>query len=381
MTRRRLRGVLVGALGLAMGAGALLAGAGSASAHSRTHHDSTATSGTVTLTARGNSLDDTSPFTQVSVNKACPTDYQDALYVSLVVPDGRETLLASHLTSGAPYTTAPATAQVPAASGNGTIVRSIATAFDLASVPVADGTYPIHVTCANTDRVAFPEHPTFTGFIDVTGDTWQVSGHAAPIATNVKLSASPANHVQVGQPFTLAAKVSGGVPGAVQFEADNGVTVIGDPVPVVNGVATIQPPANTVPQVRSYIAVFIPTDQLAYAQDYAVLSYAFVNAPSITVTDANGTVLGATPQLAPGQQITVSATGFRPADGETVDVAATDVYFGVLPAVFPSATSDATGSVAHYALTVPSHISAGNHKIVLIGENSLVTITFAFTTK
>ncbi|MFI0940630.1 hypothetical protein [Streptomyces sp. NPDC021020] len=377
MKRRRMRGVLVSALGLAMGAGALLAGAGTANAGTAAP---TGTPGTVTLTARSSSVTDASPFTQVSVDKACPAGYRDALNVSLVVPDGRESLLASHLTGGAPYAAAPATAPVPAASGGGTIVRSIATAFSAAHVALADGTYPIHVTCANTDRTAFPEHPTSTGFIEVTGTTWQVSAHAAPAATSVRLTASPSSRVRVGRPFTLTAKVAGGVPGTVQFQADGGATVYGQPVPVVNGVATLQLTANSAPVVRSYIAIFTPTDQLGRAQAYTVLSCTFVNAPSITVTDADGTALGDTPRLTPGQQITVSAQGFRPADGETVDVAATNVYFGILPALFPSATSDSAGSVAGYTLTIPQGISAGDHTLVLLGEKTLLTLAFDFTT-
>ncbi|MET9219415.1 hypothetical protein ABZX65_11740 [Streptomyces sp. NPDC003300] len=373
MTRRRLRGVLVGALALAMGTGALLAGAATAGATTGTP---TATSGTVTLTARGTGIDDDSPFARVSVDKACPANYQDALTVSLVVPDGRESLLASHLTGGAPYAKAPVTAQVPEASGNGTIVRSIATAFDVASVPVADGTYPIHVTCANADRANFPEHPTFTGFIDVTGDTWQVSSHAAPVATSVRLSADPAHHVQVGKPFTLTAKVAGGVPGAVQFEADNGVTVYDTPVPVVNGVATFQPPANTAPNVRSYIAVFIPADQLAYAQDYSVLSYSFVNAPSVTVTDADGNALGDSPQLTPGQHIKVSAQGFLPQSQEQVLPFVSNAL-----ALFAPVATDARGSVTGYDLTVPKLIARGSHTLTLTGLCSFVQVSFTFTTK
>ncbi|MEW2519611.1 hypothetical protein [Actinacidiphila alni] len=375
MNRRRMHGVLVSALGLAMGAGAMLAGAGTADAATPTAA-AAASSGTVTLTVRGTSIDDDSPFSQVSVDKACPANYRDALTVSLVVPDGSESLLASHLTGGAPYATAPVTAQVPEASGNGTIVRSLATAFDVASVPVQDGTYPIHVTCANADRVAFPEHPTFTGFIDITGDTFQVSGHAAPIATSVRLTASPANHVVVGTPFTLTAKVAGGVPGAVQFAADNGVTVYDTPVPVVNGVATFRPPSNTTPNVRSYIAVFIPADQLAYAQDYTTLSYSFVDAPSVTVTDANGNALGDTPQLTPGQHIKVSAKGFLPAGQEQVLPLVSNAL-----ALFAPVTTDARGSVTDYDLTVPCLIAHGSHKLTLTGLRSFVQVSFTFTTK
>jgi hypothetical protein len=377
MNRRRMHGVLVSALGLAMGAGAVLAGTGTASAATTT---TAATSGKVTLTARGTDINDASPFTKVSVSKACPTDYRDALNVSLVMSDGEESTLVGNLTSGAPYSHAPVTAQVPAAEGDGVIVRSIATAFDVIGFPVVDGTYPVHVTCANADTLAFPEHPASTGFITVTGDTWKVSSHATPIATSLKLTASPAKHVQVGQPFTLTAKVPAGVPGVVQFAADGGVTVVGDPVPVVNGVASIQPPSNTAPNVRAYSATFVPADQLAYAQAYGTVSYTFVNAPSITVADANGTVLGDTPQLAPGQQITVSAKGFQPGDGESVAVSVSNAVFGIFPVDLAPATSDAAGSVDNYTLTIPACLSHGSHKLVLTGDQSNVKITFAFTT-
>jgi hypothetical protein len=372
-----MRGVLVSALGLAMGAGAVLAGTGTASATTTT---AAKTSGKVTLTARGTDINDASPFSKVSVNKACPADYRDALDVSLVMSDGEESTLVGNLTSGAPYSHAPVTAQVPAEASDTVIVRSIATAFDVLGFPVVDGTYPVHVTCANADPVAFPEHPASTGFITVTGDTWKVADLATPVATTLKLTASPAKHVQVGQPFTLTAKVPAGVPGVVQFAADQGVTVVGEPVPVVNGVASIQPPSNTTPNVRAYSATFVPTNQGAYAQAYGTLSYTFVGAPSIMVADADGTVLGDTPQLAPGQQITVSAKGFQPADGESVDVSATKVY-GPFSEYFAPATSDAAGSVSGYTLTIPSCISHGSHKLVLTGDQSNVKITFAFTTK
>ncbi|SEO99891.1 Ig-like domain repeat protein [Actinacidiphila rubida] len=374
---RRLHGALVGTLGLAIGMGSLFAGTATASAASAA---GTAASGTVKLTARSSSITDGSPFTQVSVNKACPAGYQDNLGVYLVTADGAESSIAYHLTDGAPFSSAPVTAQEPAESTATTYVNSIADAFGNVNAPLVDGTYPIHVVCGSADPANFPERPTFTGFIDVTGDTWQVSSRPAPVATKIKLTASPANHVQVGQTFTLTATVTPAVTGTVQFSADAGANPIGGPVAVVNGVASVTVPTNAIPEIRQYAAVFTPSDQLTYAQAYEVFSYAFLAAPSITVKDATGTTLGVNPQLTPGQQVTVSAAGFQPSGGETVDASITRVY-GSLSAGLPSTTSDAVGSVTNYTVTVPNCITAGSHKLVLSGEDSKVKITFAFTTK
>lgn len=372
--KRRLRGALLGAMAVFLGAGALVTGAGTASAATD------ATGGTVTLTPRSSSLTDGSPFTQVSADQACPANYQDSVSVYLVAPNGSESSIAYNLTDGAPYGTAPITANEPAASTDTTFVNSIADAFANVNATVADGTYPIHVVCGNADPANFPDRPTFTGFIDVNGSTWQPSSRPAPIATKIKLTAAPANHVQVGQTFTLTAAVTPGVAGTVQF-SDGDTNPIGGPVAVVGGVAGVQVPTSTSPWIRRYNAVFVPSDQLTYAQAYSVISYAFVAAPTITVKDAGGTVLGGTPQLTPGQKITVSATGFLPATGESVRVAITDAYYGSFPAVFPTTTSDAAGSVNGYTLTVPDCISAGSHKLTLTGANTHIKITFAFTTK
>ncbi|MGW5353815.1 hypothetical protein ACWERV_25275 [Streptomyces sp. NPDC004031] len=373
---RRLHGVLVGALGLAIGGlGVLAPGAGSASA-------ATAARGaTVTLTPRSDSITDGSPFTQVSVSKACPAGYQDNLSVFLVARDGSESGIAFNLTDGAPFSAAPATTQEPADSTGSTYVNSIADAFSNVNAPLVDGTYPIHVVCGSADPANHPDRPTSTGFIDVTGDTWQVDSRQAPVATKIKLAASPLRHVQVGQTFTLTATVSPAVAGTVRFSADGGANPIGTPVTVVNGVAGVTVPTNTLPAVRHYDAVFLPADQLTYAQAYGLADYAFLAAPGITVTDAAGTVLGSNPRLTAGQQITVSATGFQPSAGETVDASITKALLGILPVGLPATTSNGSGAVTSYTVTVPDCISAGSHQLVLSGETSKVKITFGFTTK
>lgn len=376
--KRRMYGALVGALGLAMSAGAVLSGAGTAAAAGPATATAAA-AGTVTLTPRSDSLSDGSPFTQVAVNKACPADYQDNVSVFLVVPDGTESAVAYDVTDGAPFAARPLTAQVPAASTGSTWVNSLSDAFDNVNATVADGAYPIHVVCGNADPVAFPERPTFTGFIDVTGDTWKPSSRPAPKATQLKLAATPAGHVQVGQSFTLTATVTPAVAGAVQFTA-NGFDPIGTPVQVAGGVATVTVPALTRPGVQLYTATFVPNDQLAYAQAFRTLDHAFVNAPAVTAADASGTDLGSNPRLAPGQQISLSATGFLPGAGEPVDVSVTNAY-GSLPASFPAVASDEAGSVTNDVLTLPPCIGNGSHKVVLVGEKTHIKITYAFTTK
>lgn len=370
---RRLYGALVGALTVLLGAGAALTASGTASA--QTAADAAKAGPKVTLTARGDSITDSSPFSSVSVARACPAGYQDNLAVYLVVPDGRESALALNLTDGAPYSADTVTTQPPAQSGTGVLVRSIASAFQIVHVPVADGVYPIHVVCGNADHADFPDRPSATGFIQVTGTTFAVDDLPAPVETTLRLSGDPAGHVQVGNTFTLTAHVSPKASGTVRFTTDN-TTPIGEPVPVVDGKASVTAPANATVAVRRYVATFVPSDPIGYAQDVAVFSYAFTAAPGIQVTDADGTPLTGTPSLTPGQHVTVSAQGFLPAAGEKVVPSVS----GAL-ALFPAVTTDAAGSVSGYDLTVPLLIADGTHTLTLRGRTSHVAVTFTFTTK
>jgi hypothetical protein len=368
----RLYGALVGALAVFMGTGAVLTATGTASAQTVAPQT---VGPKVTLTARSNSITDGSPFSQVSVTKACPANYQDNLSVYLVVPDGREATIAFNLTDGAPFSGSTVTTAVPAVSTDTTFVNSISDAFDIASVPVADGVYPIHVVCGNADPTSFPERPTSTGFIQVTGSTFQVANLPAPTVTTMKLSASPVNHTVVGQTVTLTAKVSPAVAGSVQFTTDD-TNPIGTPVPVVNGVASVTAPTNSAPVVRTYIATFLPANPIAYAQAYTVFRYSFTAAPAIQVTDAAGIALTGTPQLTPGQHIKVSAQGFLPGSQEKAVPTVSGSY-----AWFTPTATDAVGSVAGYDLTLPTCLADGAHTLTLTGRTSHVQVTFSFTSK
>ncbi|SEF94772.1 Ig-like domain (group 3) [Actinacidiphila yanglinensis] len=370
---RRLYGALVGALTLLMGAGAALGATGTASAQTATRHDPAGPK--VTLTARSDSLTDSSPFSLVSVARACPAGYQDNLGVYLVVPDGRESALALNLTDGAPYSADTVTTRPPAQPATGVLVRSLASAFQIVHVPVADGVYPIHVVCGNADHADFPDRPTATGFVQVSGSTFTVADLPAPVETTLRLSADPATHVQAGNTFTLTARVSAAASGTVRFTTDN-TNPIGSPVPVVNGTAQVTAPANANPGVRRYVATFVPSDPIGYAQDVAVFSYAFTAAPGIQVTDAAGNALGDTPRLTPGQHVEVSAQGFLPASEEEVTASVS----GAL-GFFPAVTTDAAGAVTGYDLHVPYVIADGTHTLTLRGRTSHVSVTFTFTTK
>ncbi|WP_329135809.1 hypothetical protein OG552_22865 [Streptomyces sp. NBC_01476] len=369
---RRLHGVLVGALALFLGTGAVVTATGTASAQTATHQQA---GPKVTLTARSSSITDGSPFSQVSVDTACPAGYQDNLSVFVVLPDGRETSVAFGVTAGAPFSGRSVTARIPAVSDGTTFVNSIADAFDIAGAPVADGVYPVHVVCGNADQADHPERPTSTGFIRVTGDTFQVKNLPAPAVTDLTLTAAPANHARFGQAVTLTAKVSPRVAGSVQFTTD-GTNPIGDPVPVTDGKATVQAPVEVAATVRTYVATFLPADPIADAQDVTVFRYAYTNAPAVQVTDAAGNTLGAKPQLVPGQHITVSAQGFLPGPGEKVLPFVSNAL-----ALFAPVTTDAQGSVTGYDLTVPRLIAGGAHQLTLTGLSSFVQVSFGFTTK
>jgi hypothetical protein len=81
--------------------------------------------------------------------------------------------------------------------------------------------------------------------------------------------------------------------------------------------------------------------------------------------------LGDDPTLAPGQTVTVQASGF--AAGEAVSATVHSV-----PETLTPATASSTGTVA-YTFTVPTDLAAGAHTLVLAGATSAHTVTVDFS--
>ena len=101
-----------------------------------------------------------------------------------------------------------------------------------------------------------------------------------------------------------------------------------------------------------------------------VLDYV-TDAGSATVTDSTGTALGADPTLAPGQTVTVQASGFTAGEAVTATVHS-------VPETLTPATASSTGTVA-YSFTVPTDLAAGAHTLVLAGATSSHTVTVNFS--
>ncbi|MBM9504608.1 Ig-like domain repeat protein [Actinacidiphila acididurans] len=367
---RRMHAALLSVLALILGTGALvLTTAGTANAD---------LTGTVTLSPSSGTVDDLPAFTSVSVDQACPTGYQDALNVYLVMPSGDESLLASHLTNGAPFGTSPITATLPATGGNGTILRSISTAFDVASVDLADGTYPVHVVCKSSDP-ANSDTPTFTTAIDITGSNWAAKVVTPPTSTTLDLTANPAGHSVVSHDVTLTATVTPATAeGTVDFTVNGAPVPSGSNLQLSNGVATVTLPGISTAGTYPLTAVFTPTDPLKFGPSQGGLSYPFVAEPLLTVLDDSGNVVQDTPTLTKGQKLKVTAEGFLPgpnsaSNGEDVSFTLDDGSSAI-----PGVTADATGKVSNYAVTLPSDLADGDHSLVLKGATSGIQQTFAF---
>jgi Bacterial Ig-like domain (group 3) len=155
---------------------------------------------------------------------------------------------------------------------------------------------------------------------------------------------------------------------------DGGSVQVGTSQTVVSGSATVSTTTLSIGSSHSFVAIFTPTDQTAFttSQSAAVpYSITSTDSGSATVTDSAGTALGSDPTLAPGQTVTVQASGFTA--GETVTATVHSV-----PVTLTPSTATATGAIA-YAFTVPASLPAGAHTLVLAGATSAHTVTLDFS--
>lgn len=89
---------------------------------------------------------------------------------------------------------------------------------------------------------------------------------------------------------------------------------------------------------------------------------------TVVITDADGTELGANPDLVNGQAVTVVADGFTADEEVTVTLNST-------PTTLDPTTADADGLVI-YDFTVPADLEAGAHTLVFEGADQTVTVDF-----
>jgi Bacterial Ig-like domain (group 3) len=272
------------------------------------------------------------------------------------------------------------------------------------------GTYTYTVMCTNTSGFvnlqSFVGHVTFTPTAGTNSGTYVSSGSAAatPKTTSLTLTVSPAATAAAAASVTLTATATAtaGTPvGSVQFK--DGSTSIGNTVAVnASGVATTTTASLTTGS-HSLTAVFTPSDATAFtaatsaAVSYAITAATTTNSPNptdsptptpttsggstsptpaptpdakLTVTDTSGAPLGANPDLTPGQQVDITAKGFKPNEAVTATVHSTQAV------VLTSANAN-SGGVVSYGFVVPGGLSKGAHTLALAGASN--TVTFPFT--
>lgn len=371
---RRLHPALRSVLALILGAGALVLGtAGTASAD---------LAGTVTLTPGSGNVTDDHPFGQVSVSAPCPDHYQDSLSLFLTLPGeaGGDTGIAYGLTDGAPFSGTTISTQVPVKGDGPPTVYTIADAFSNIGAVVADGTYPLKVVCNATDTGTYPETPTFSTLIDISGDTWSANRAAPAKSTAITLASDPAGHAVVSKEFSLKATVTPpDAAGSVQFYL-NGTSAPGALVKVSDGTAEAPVQPVAAPGPHDFSAAFIPDDPTKFtASASPLLTLPIVSEPGLTANDDSGNTLGSTPTLKAGQKIALTVQGFLPAttaggSGEKVTV----TLDGTAGSLAKAATDD-VGTVTKYAFTVPSDVADGDHTLKFHGDTSAIEQSFAFT--
>jgi hypothetical protein len=363
-----MHAALLSVLALVLGAGALvLTSAGSASAD---------LAGTVTLTPSSGSITDPHAISQVSVSAPCPEHYQDALTLTLNIPDYGEADIAYGLTDGGPFSGSTITAPVPPAGPDGPPwVSTISDTFGLIGAVPADGTYALEVKCLSSDP-AYSDTPTFSTLMTIQGDNWSVRQSQAQ-STTIALAADPAGHVQVSKGFTLTATVTpSDAAGKVQFfQAGSSQAT----VDVTNGTASTAINGIARAGGRDYTAVFTPDDPTKYTSSTSSsLSYAVVNEPGVTALDDSGNNLGTdTPTLTAGEKIKLTAEGFLPGSTTAAGESVTVTLDGAAGSLAKGST-DAEGTVANYAFTVPSDATDGSHTLAFKGDTSAIAETFTF---
>ena len=240
----------------------------------------------------------------------------------------------------------------------------------LTTTALTQATHSITAVFTPTSATAFAASTS-------TALSYVVNASLTAVATTTALAVSPASTAATGAAVQLTATVSCTATctpiGTVGFW-DGGSVQIGATQTVVSGSATVSTTTLSIGSSHSFVAIFTPTDQTAFttSQSAAVpYSITSTDAGSATLTDSSGTALGSDPTLAPGQTVTVQASGFTA--GETVTATVHSVTQTLAPA-----TASSTGTIA-YAFTVPTTLPAGAHTLVLAGTTSAHTVTINFS--
>jgi len=288
----------------------------------------------------------TKTATTLAVSPAGPVDYGTAVTFTATV---------GPLTAGDP---APSGGSVRFDEG-GTVLGTETLAGTTASLmtsALSGGAHSVTATYLPSDPAAFATSTSAPATITV---------NAQPSTTG--LSVSPAGKATVGKTVTLTAAVApAGATGSVEFF--DGSTSLG--TSAVSGGAASLATTKLALGDHSLTAVFAPADAAVFGGSTSTaVPLTVVAAPELgSVSDGSGKPITAGSTLQPGQQLTLTASGFQP--GETVSV-----ILASTPTTLATTTADSTGKVS-VTVTLPSNLSAGAHTLTLHG--TLADVVFAF---
>ncbi|MEV7319078.1 Ig-like domain-containing protein [Streptomyces sp. NPDC093970] len=342
---RRAAAVLAACAVLALGVVALVA--------SQSQPARAASVGEFTLTPGSGSLSDPQPFSgSLQIPGACPdatiedVNWNSVLTLFVVKADGTEARVQRGITNQAPYTAASSTVSLAAADNPGM-------GFDsLSSVITADGTYELRVRCVDNfswdpaPEDIVPGDPYWSQKITVTGGDWMVGEGAK--ATSTELVAAPPV-VEPGKEVTLTATTSpADAVGDVKFV--EGDTTLGE-ASVADGKAEFKTTALAVGD-HDIVARFTPTDATRFVSSESASFRVTVQPARYEIQDASGTRLADNPELERGQAVKLIVRRCQPSTSFALSMDRND-------AGFPSATSDANGTVTWTGLTVPDDAVEG----------------------
>ena len=191
------------------------------------------------------------------------------------------------------------------------------------NAPFEAGKYVLAVKCSDEfGQAVYGQFTSPLWFVDSTH--FQYSDPATSTATTTTVvTVTPVDRVEIGTTITLTATVMqtngvGSGVGKVQFRdhQNGGFVPLGDPVALVNGVATINPSSNpaTPPVLYQLSAAFTPTDTQKQGASESLDVTLAVVLPLPPVPKVKAATLGGTVRV--GKTVTCAAT-FTGADSTT----------------------------------------------------------------
>ncbi|MDO0935888.1 Ig-like domain-containing protein [Streptomyces sp. DG2A-72] len=339
---RRAAAIVAACAVLALGVVALVA--------SQSQPARAASVGEFTMTPNTGKVTDSQPFAgSIQLPAACPV-FEDGgetipfnydLVLGVVGPDGQEVRALDNIRDGSPYSEPTSTVSLAPEDNPGMTV------LDLSNVLNSDGTYELRVRCRDDFGGFAPGEPYWSQKISVSGDTWMVGEGVQ--ATSVVLGADDLD-AEIGQEVTLTATVTPtDAAGTVAFL--EGETSLGEAT-VANGKAEFK--TKTLSEgSHDIVARFTPTDATKFGSSESASARVQVRLARYEMQDGSGKRLAENPALERGQKVKLIVRRCQPDTTFALAMERND-------AEFPSAKSDAGGTVTWQELAIPDDAVEGD---------------------